>query len=192
MTINSVSNSPGFVSLDAFAQAAEKGGDVYVTVVGEQFHVLGTGTTPSGRSVAWVATDADTTAMFSDALSRTYGNGIASTVARELGIAGGAGTPLSARTITQALDMAQTSRDALDGVDFMTRLDHNAAAGSAGFRSACAQLGIAPESLSGAQRQAIDMAMEQRFNAAAPQGPVSAEQARQWLVELLPAARQEV
>ncbi|MFJ1302015.1 hypothetical protein ACILG0_18775 [Pseudomonadota bacterium AL_CKDN230030165-1A_HGKHYDSX7] len=190
MTINSVSSSPGFVSLDAFAQAAEQGGDVYVTVVGEQFHVLGSGTTPSGRSVAWVATDADTAALFSDALAHTYGNGIASAVSRELGLAGGPGTPLSARSISLALDMAQTSRDALDGVDFMTRLDHSAAAGSTGFRAVCDQLGVAPDSVSPAQRMAIDLAMEQRFNDAAHRGPVTADQARQWLAELLPQHRE--
>lgn len=130
MTISSVTPSSPFVSLEAFAKAAESGQDVYVDVAGEKLQVLGMGTTPGGRSVAWVAPNVDTTAMFAQALARSYGQGIASAVSRELGLEPNPGKPLSARTVAQALDMAQTSRDALSGVDFLTRLALSATNGA--------------------------------------------------------------
>lgn len=137
MTISSVTPSSPFVSLEAFAKAAESGQDVYVDVAGEKLQVLGMGTTPGGRSVAWVAPNVDTTAMFAQALARSYGQGIASAVSRELGLEPNPGKPLSARTVAQALDMAQTSRDALSGVDFLTRLALSATNGAPAFQQAC-------------------------------------------------------
>lgn len=188
MTIDSVSRpTPGSPQLDAFTQAAQGGGDVYISVAGEQLQVLGTGTTPGGRSVAWVAPDVDTVSMFSEALARTYGNGIASAVSRELGLTASPGKPLSARTIELAVDMAQTSRQALDGVDFATRLACSASTGSTVFLSACAQAGIDPAGVDAQKRQAIDVAMQQRFDHAAGTGqsPVSLGTARTWLSAVL-------
>lgn len=86
MTISSVTPSSPFVSLDAFAKAAQSGEDVYVDIAGETLRVLGVGSTPGGRSVAWVAPNVDTTGMFAQALARSYGQGIASAVSRELGL----------------------------------------------------------------------------------------------------------
>ncbi|WZB74542.1 hypothetical protein WJ972_28860 [Achromobacter insuavis] len=86
MTISSVTPSSPFVSLEAFAKAAESGQDVYVDVAGEKLQVLGMGATPGGRSVAWVAPNVDTTEMFAQALARSFGQGIASAVSRELGL----------------------------------------------------------------------------------------------------------
>lgn len=147
MTISSVTPSSPFVSLDAFAKAAESGQDVYVDIAGEKLQVLGMGATPGGRSVAWVAPNVDTTAMFAQALARSYGQGIASAVSRELGLEPNPGKPLSARTVALALDMAQTSSDALSGVDFLTRLALSAANGAPAFQQACADAGVAPASL---------------------------------------------
>ncbi|CAB3666712.1 hypothetical protein LMG26696_03659 [Achromobacter pulmonis] len=64
MTISSVTPSSPFVSLEAFAKAAQSGQDVYVDIAGEKLQVLGMGTTPGGRSVAWVAPNVDTTSLF--------------------------------------------------------------------------------------------------------------------------------
>jgi len=149
--------------------------------------VLGTGTTPGGRSIAWVAPDVDTVSMFTQALAGTYGKDIAIAVARELGLEPSPGKPLSLRTIEMALDMAQMTRHALEGVDFGTRLDCSATAGGPGFIGACRDLGIAPESVDPAQRQRIDESMAQRFDQAAAQGqtPVSSHTAQEWLRELL-------
>ncbi|WYX20016.1 hypothetical protein WJ973_00485 [Achromobacter xylosoxidans] len=138
MTISSVTPSSPFVSLDAFAKAAQSGEDVYVDIAGETLRVLGVGSTPGGRSVAWVAPNVDTTGMFAQALARSYGQGIASAVSRELGLEPNPGKPLSARTVTLALDMAQTSRDALSGVDFMTRLALSATNDAPAFQQAVA------------------------------------------------------
>lgn len=176
-------------TLDAFAEATKTGNAVYVSVSGQSLQVLGTGVMPSGRSVAWVAPDVDTVSMFTEALSYTYGQGIAITVARELGLTPSPGTPLSSRTVTLALDMARTSSQALSGVDFGTRLDCSAVVGGPGFTAACQALGIAPASLDSAQRQRIDEAMERKFEQAAAQGqsPVAPDIAQAWLRELLPA-----
>ena len=55
-------------------------------------------------------------------------------MSRELGLEPNPGKPLSARTVAQALDMAQTSRDALSGVDFLTRLALSATNGAPAFQ----------------------------------------------------------
>ncbi|WZB66609.1 hypothetical protein WJ971_00480 [Achromobacter xylosoxidans] len=175
MTISSVTPSSPFVSLDAFAKAAQSGEDVYVDIAGETLRVLGVGSTPGGRSVAWVAPNVDTTGMFAQALARSYGQGIASAVSRELGLEPNPGKPLSARTVTLALDMAQTSRDALSGVDFMTRLALSATNDAPAFQQACRDAGVAPSGLDAGRRGALDQAMQARFDQAAESGhsPVS-------------------
>jgi hypothetical protein len=187
MTISSVTPSSPFVSLDAFAKAAESAQDVYVEISGEKLQVLGTGATPSGRSVTWVAPDVDTTAMFAQALANSYGQGIASAVSRELGLDPNPGKPLSSRTVAAALDMAETSSHALSGVDFMTRLATSATANTPAFQQACHDAGIAPANLDAARRNAVDDAMQGRFDAAARAGqsPVSLTTAAGWLRELL-------
>lgn len=170
MTISSVTPSSPFVSLDAFAKAAQSGEDVYVDIAGETLRVLGVGSTPGGRSVAWVAPNVDTTGMFAQALARSYGQGIASAVSRELGLEPNPGKPLSARTVTLALDMAQTSRDALSGVDFMTRLALSATNDAPAFQQACRDAGVAPSGLDAGRRGALDQAMQARFDQAAESG----------------------
>ncbi|MFM9895182.1 hypothetical protein [Achromobacter xylosoxidans] len=190
MTISSVTPSSPFVSLDAFAKAAQSGEDVYVDIAGETLRVLGVGSTPGGRSVAWVAPNVDTTGMFAQALARSYGQGIASAVSRELGLEPNPGKPLSARTVTLALDMAQTSRDALSGVDFMTRLALSATNDAPAFQQACRDAGVAPSDLDAGRRGALDQAMQARFDQAAESGhsPVSLATAAGWLRDLLKSA----
>ncbi|MNK22379.1 hypothetical protein D3C87_406540 [compost metagenome] len=190
MTISSVTPSSPFVSLDAFAKAAEGGQDLYVDIAGEKLQVLGMGATPSGRSVAWVAPNVDTTAMFAQALAHSYGQGIASAVSRELGLDPSPGKPLSARTVAAAIDMAETSSHALSGVDFMTRLATSAAGNTPAFQQACTDAGIAPSSLDAARRAALDESMQGRFDQAARSGqsPVSLATASGWLRELIKTA----
>ena len=188
MSIDSVSQlRPGAPRIEDFTHAAQDGGDVYLSVSGEQLRVLATGTTPSGRQVAWVDPSLDTAQIFSRALADTYGNGIASAVSHELGLQAGPGKPLSARTVERAVDMAETSRVAMTGVDFATQLACSAVSGSAAFNDACRQAGIDPAAITPAQRQAVDTAMRERFDAAAASGlsPVSGDTARGWLRELV-------
>jgi hypothetical protein len=174
-------------SLDRFEAATHGAESIYISVSGQSMQVLGTGTTPGGRSVAWVAPDVDTTRLFTEALEHSYGGGIAKTVARELGLEPSPGKPLSTRTVAQALDMAQTSSQALSGVDFITRLECSAGGQGAGFKAACQALGLDPAGLDTRQRQDIDQAMQQKFEQAAAQGlsPVAPETAQAWLRELL-------
>lgn len=187
MTISSVTPSTPFLSLDTFAKAAEGGQDVYVDIAGEKLQVLGTGATPGGRSVAWVAPNVDTTAMFAQALAQSYGQGIASAVSRELGLEPNPGKPLSARTVAAAIDMAETSSHAISGVDFITRLALSACGNTPAFHQACGDAGVAPDSLDAARRAALDASMQARFDQAAQAGqsPVSLGTAAGWLRELL-------
>lgn len=175
------------LELDVFARAASQGETLYVTKAGEQFQVIASGTTPSGRNVSWVATDEDTLVMFSSALALAYGTGIARAVAKELDLHAAPTTSLSARVVTRAVDMAETSRHALQGVDFLTFLSWSARADTAGFRQVCHDTGVSPDQISGTLRATIDESMQQRFASAAQSGkaPVSAHTAQEWLREVL-------
>ncbi|MEI2417111.1 hypothetical protein V8Z80_13125 [Orrella sp. JC864] len=180
-------SSPGNLRLEDFAHAARSGGDVYVSADGQAWQVLGQGQTPGGRSVAWVAPDVDTASMFARALADSYGNGIASAVSRELGLDPSPGRPLSARTVSMALDMAQTASMAMEGVDFATRLACSALGGSPAFAAACRQAGVQdPAAVGPALRGEIDAAMQARFETAAAggQSPVPLSTAQAWLNDI--------
>jgi len=189
MTIHLSASLPAHAppDLDHFKAATEGTDVVYISVSGQSMQVLGTGTTPGGRSVAWVAPDVDTTRLFTEALEHRYGIGISQTIARELGLHPSPGTPLSSRTVERALDMARTSSQALEGVDFITQLNCSATTQGAGFQSTCQTLGLDPARFTPQQRQDIDTAMQARFQQAVAQGhsPVPFETAQTWLRELL-------
>jgi hypothetical protein len=125
--------------------------------------------------------------MLTDALTRTYGHGVAAAVTHELGLTPHRGEPLSSCEIALAMDMAQTCSDALLGVDFMTRVHCSAVVGGPGFKAACESLGLSPAAFDAAERLCIDIAMRQRFDEAAlqKQSPVSPDIAQQWLHSVL-------
>jgi len=193
MTINRIDQPAEFSgpSLDAFSAATRLGESVYISVDGRSLKVLGTGTTPDGRSVAWVSPDTDTASAFAQALKQTYGQGIANTVTRELGLAPSPGKPLSSRLIERAIDMARTSQTVMDGIDFTTILGCSARSNGTIFIDVCRQAGISPESLDAEARRHIDTAMRQKFEQALQSGasPVEPGTARAWLRELLARQR---
>jgi len=186
-TIDPASTPTGRLGLSAFAEAARQDDGARLVVAGESLRVLGTGTTPAGRNVAWVAPDDRTVALFTNALAEAYGNGIAGAVSRELGLARN-GT-LSAATVNRAIDMAETSRQALEGIDFALRLSCLAGTNSEAFRAACTEADVIPDHLDSSRRDAIDDAMRLRFEQSQQAGasPVSPDTARAWLVELIKA-----
>lgn len=176
------------ISLDSFHESASKGETLQVVHDGSLWKVWAGSTTLTERLGGRSEFEVDTTAIFVHALERAYSPGIRDAVVRELGLAPRPGLPLEARVVLQAMAMAEASRQALEGVDFMTRLMCSAAAQSAGFAEACRTLGLSPEAISAQQRVAIDARMQQRFAQAAHQGqfPVAPELAQQWLqAELL-------
>ncbi|CAM3834722.1 hypothetical protein [Bordetella tumulicola] len=187
MNNSSVTPSSPLLSLETFTEAAKAGQHVYVTVNGEQRQVLGLGSTPQGRSVAWLTPDVDTTSMFTRALEHTYGPGIASAVARELGLMPNPGKALSSRSVEAAVDMANTSRHALSGVDFLSRIGTSSVANTSAFQQACHDVNVDPSTVTTEQRQCLDQAMHVRFEQAyaTGQSPVSPATANQWLRELL-------
>ena len=183
-------------TLEAFQEAAREGDWVHVSRDGAHWKVLATGTTPSQRSVAWIEPEpgVDTTSAFVSALGQSFSSGIQTSVARELGLVSGSGKPLSSRTVIQAIDMAQTSRQAMAGVDFMTLITVTAVGNSVEFSAACQAAGLSGSAFDLARREAIDAAMKERFETAQMQGqsPVSMQIAREWLREELIAARSMV
>lgn len=184
---------PALPPLEAFRQGAEKGEAVQVTIDGQDFKVVAQGQMQGAgsgaRSVAWVQGEADSTGMFVQALSQSFGHGLSSAVARELGLDPSPGKPLASRAVMQALDMAAIGQQALAGVDFLTRLEHSANAKGAAFEHVASSIGIDPARLTGDQRAAIDAGMQARFDAASAQGqsPVAHETAAAWLRDELAA-----
>ena len=175
--------------IDAFRTSAGQGESVRVVDVdGQSFQVLAEGHLPGSqggsRSVAWVQGDTDTTGMFLNALAQRFGPGVADHVADALGLAPAPGKPLAARLVPQAIEMAETSAQALSGVDFLTRLEHSAGSDGVAFRAAAARLCIDPARLDGTTRNQIDQHMQADFASAAARGesPVSAATATQWLL----------
>lgn len=170
-------------ALETFQKAAQQGEWLHVSQDGAEWRVKATGSTPSQRSVAWVEPHTDTTSTFVAALGQSFSRGIQSAVAHELGLQPAPGRALAGRTVLQAIDMAQTSQTAMQGVDFLTRLNVSAVHGSAAFIEACRHAGIAPETVGQEQRALLDARMGQRFEAAQDQrqGPVLEAVAGGWL-----------
>ncbi|WP_315124632.1 hypothetical protein [Comamonas antarctica] len=138
--------------------------------------------------------DMDSNCAFADILSRIYSRDIQQAVARELGLQPGNDQPPERHMLLRAIAMAEASRKALRGVDFMTQLMFSAAARSAGFTHACHALGLSPQALSAPQRAAIDACMAQRFIQAARrrESPVAPWRAQQWLLAELMAVYAQI
>lgn len=179
------------LALSSFRDAAKKGEMLQVVHDGSIWNVWACDTTGTERLGARPDSEVDTTSIFADALGRAFSRGIQDAVVRELGLAPNPGQPLASRLAQQAIAMAETSQQALQGVDFMTQLMFSAAARGEEFVAACRALGLAPEAVSAQQRAAIDVCMQERFAQAAQQGqfPVAPALARQWLQVELTALR---
>lgn len=119
-----ISNSPSVagaprapLSVDDFRREAALGEDLHLQVDGDSFRLIAAGKTPSGRSVAWVE-GGDAAGMFVAALKDAFGERLSQAISSELGLQSAPGKPLSARTVEQALSMAETANSALEGVRF--------------------------------------------------------------------------
>lgn len=179
MTINSLLRSliAARLSLDAFHESAGKGEALQVVQDGAQWKVRACAAT------ARTELGVDTTAIFVEALGRAFSRRIQDAVVRELGLASPSSRPLPSRLVLQAIAMAETSRKAMQGVDFMTQLMFSAAAHSGAFVATCRELELSPDAISPQQRAAVDARMQERFAQAEQQGqfPVVPELAQQWL-----------
>lgn len=190
-----IGSSPSAL-LESFRAAAQTHEAVRITLNGNSWDVQGVGNMPnSGREVAWVqaseGSTADTASVFVQALQGSFSAGISQAVARELDLAPRPHQQsLSSRTVLQALDMAETGRQMLTGVDFLTQLHFSATNRGQGFVQTCTILGVDASGLSQSARAQIDTQMGQHFAQAqaAGQTPVSENQATQWLRGLLPSA----
>ncbi len=79
-------------------------------------------------------------------------------------------------------------RTALDGVDFLTRMQVSAALSGRDFLACCKELGIDPRSLALAQRRAIDDQMAAHFRQAADAGGITRPETAAALLRRLLAA----
>lgn len=180
-------------TLDAFREESSRGAAVRVSVDGQEFSVLAEGriegASGTGRSVAWVQDDADTTSMFVQALAQGFGTRLSAAVAQELGLEPAPGQPLASRLVQQALDMAQAGRQALAGVDFLTQIEHSAVAGGAAFTRAAEAAGLDPRGLDADTRMLLDRQLQARFDAAAAAGesPVPSRTVSDWVASHLSA-----
>lgn len=171
------------LSLNSFRESAGDGEALQVVHDGSLWKVRASAAAVSERLGARSDAAVDTTAIFVDALGLAFSRGIQQAVVRELGLEPKPGQLLESRLVLQAIAMAEASKQALQGVDFMTQLMFSAAAHSQGFVHACRTLGLSPDRVGLKQRAAIDACMQQRFSQAAQQGefPVAPERAQQWL-----------
>jgi hypothetical protein len=178
---------PEPLRIDAFRDGASGADTLHVHPAEGGLQVLGRSAYASGgnqRQVAWVDDPAsDASGLFLQALADAYGNGISTRVAREFGLRPAAGQPLCARTVEVALEAAETGRQALAGVDFLTMLEHSTRHDSPVLNAVLRELGIDPARLDSPARQRIDEAMRLRFAEAAASGqsPVPPELARKWM-----------
>jgi len=192
MTTQSQSNhaAAGTPTLDAFitaARAAGEQGEVHVRLDGQNFLVLAHGRTATGRDVSWIANDEpDATSIYLSVFQKHYGQRLTEAVKENFSDLS-PGKPLSARTVTLALEMADRSLTALSGVDFLTRLQSSAMARGRNFDQACSRLGIDASSVSGETRGRIDADIQRRFQAALVNGesPVDTVRMQAWLDEAL-------
>jgi len=178
------------LSLNSFRESASAGETLQVVHDGSTWKVKACTTTVAERFGPRPDFEVDTTAVFVDALGRAFSPGIQDAVVRELALLPRPGQPLESQLVLQAIAMAEASRQAMQGVDFMTQLMFSASANGMEFVGACRAQGLAPETLSAQQRAALDGGMQQRFAQAQQQGqfPVAPELARQWLLAELAAA----
>lgn len=173
------------LSLHSFRDVASSAAALRVRQEGTGWKVVAAEGTDAASAGA--AGEIDTTAMFVEVLGQAFARGIQQAVVRELQLQPRPGQPLEARLVLQAIAMAEASRQAMQGVDFMTQLQFSAATQTAEFVAACRAAGLEPQAVGAPQRAAIDARMQQRFDEAARQMqiPVAPETARQWLREEL-------
>ena len=98
-----IGGAPPRQILQAFQEGARQGDELRVAADGQDFKVLAQGQFTSasglGRSVAWVQDDKDTTGIFMQAMSQTFGARVSNAVADALGLAPAAGKPLASRLV---------------------------------------------------------------------------------------------
>ena len=173
-------------SLESFANAASQGEAVCAEHDGSHWLVaaVGEGERCSGTD-AQVLAKADTTSLFLEALEAAYTKGIRDAVVKTLELLPSPGQPLASRAVHQAVEMANSIRQSLAGVDFLTTLTYSAKLNSGLFLSVCRDEGVDPSTLGAAQRAQIDDTMTQRFAEAARLGiiPVAQTAARAWLAQ---------
>lgn len=193
MNSSSVTSLSPLLPLETYTEAAQRGQELYINIDGTQHQVLSVGSTQHGRTVAWLAPDIDTTSMFTEALTRAYTPGIAREVARQLDLVAAPGKALSSRKVVAAIEMANAAKEALLGVDFVSRLHASAVTNTPIFQQACRDSNVDPSTVSPARREILDQAMVARFEqaAAAGESPVSLATAGQWLRELLQQPRKQ-
>ncbi len=107
-------------SLQKVVQLAARNPDGYIVLDAGQFHVKADGHfngSLGSMDVAWVEADADATGTFLALLGAAYSDALATTIAKDLGLAPAPGEPLASHSVMRAADMARTGAALLAGRD---------------------------------------------------------------------------
>ena len=173
-----------------FENAARQGEAVCVEYDGSGWQVapVNEGDLSVGAGVRELS-GADTTSLFLQALEKAYTQGIRDAVVKTLALLPSPSQPLASHVVHQALEMANSIKQSLAGVDFLTTLTYSAKLDSGLFQSVCRDEGVDPATLGAAQRAQIDDSMAQQFAEAARLGmiPVAQTSARAWLAQAVRA-----
>ena len=107
------------ISVDDFRKYADQASAVAIISHHARLKVIAVGMTPDGRAIAWLDPSIDTARHFMDALGDAFGERASVQTARELALAPAPGKVLPSALVHRAIDMAQTAKTALEGVDFL-------------------------------------------------------------------------
>ncbi|MGI4856888.1 MAG: hypothetical protein ACRYHA_08240 [Janthinobacterium lividum] len=122
MTICTDARRARRIHLDDFRRYAGRGPAIAVVEHQSSMKLIAVGMTPTGCPVAWLAPGVDTVRHFVTALRDAFGAELVEHTVRELGLAPRPGEALSSALVQRAVDMTETARAALDGVDFLAGL----------------------------------------------------------------------
>jgi hypothetical protein len=107
------------ISVNDFRKYAEQASAVAIISHHARLKVIAVGTTPDGRAIAWLDPNIDTARHFMDALDDAFGERVGAQTALELTLTPTPGKALPSALVHRAIDMAQTAKTAMDGVDFL-------------------------------------------------------------------------
>lgn len=128
MTISTDARGTPRIHLDDFRRYASRGPAIAVVEHQSAMKLIAVGMTPAGCPVAWLEPGIDTVRHFVAALREAFGTELVAHTVRELGLTPRPGEALSSALIQRAVDMTETARVALDGVDFLAGLLDGASA----------------------------------------------------------------
>lgn len=188
------------IPLETFARVQDSDGRLDIVDGGDgRPQVIATGRTGSGLKVEWREGAAGSpaeqrvAARFLASLTDEYGPRISGAVAAELGLREDK-PGLEARTVKDALRLAETQRDVFSGANFFVELHCSPVARTPAFRAACQAAGIDAASLEAKTLALLDERFRAALTAASQkdQQPLSAQDGEQLLARVITTWKTDV